>query len=308
MAATTHVPESESSASGAPPWWIAWFADPAGSGLASSLLAFRTLLLVHAAVRVWDRYLVESGHSLHLLMALVLTLSAAASLSRRFDRAALYAAVWTVGVEIATTHGVANHVFLELMLLGLFAFLDPDREEEAELLGAALRWMVVLLLFWAGVQKLLYGTYFRGEFLSWMISVRPAFAQALGLVLPAQEVARLVEAGGLEVGSGPYRTDSLVLVAASNAVWIAELVLPVMLVVRRTRVIGAVLSALFVLSIQLVAREAMFGLLYSGLVLLVLPGRGFRRLAPLYAVAYAYLVGYLLGVLPAGWILKAGGL
>ena len=72
--------------------------------------------------------------------------------------------------------------------------------------------------------------------------------------------------------------------------------------------IGAAAAALFVLSIQLVAREVMFGLLYSQLVLLTLPGRGFRRIAPIYALAYAYLVGYLLGILPADWILKRGGL
>ena len=85
-------------------------------------------------------------------------------------------------------------------------------------------------------------------------------------------------------------------------------VVQVLLVVRRTRVLGAVLATLFVLSIQLVARELMFGLLYSQLVLLTLPGRSFRRLAPFYALAYAYLVGYLLGLLPADWILKRGGL
>ncbi len=141
-----------------------------------------------------------------------------------------------------------------------------------------------------------------------MIAWRPAFAQALGWILPAEELARLSAAGGVAIGSGPYRADSLWLVLASNAVWITELVLPAMLVVRRTRVIGAVLAALFVLSVQLVARETMFGLLYSQLVLLTLPGRAFRRIAPIYAVAYAYLVGYLLGILPADWILKRGGL
>ena len=98
------------------------------------------------------------------------------------------------------------------------------------------------------------------------------------------------------------------LVLASNSVWLAELVLPAMLLWQRTRVLGAVASALFVFSIQLVARETMFALLYSQLALLVLPGRGYRRIAPVYVVAYAYLVGYLLGILPADWLTKRGGL
>lgn len=273
-----------------------------------SLLAFRTLLLVHGAVRLWDRYLVEGGHPLHLAMALTLSLAALASFSGRFAQAAFFAAVWSVGVEVVITHGPANHVYAELLLLSLFAFLDPERDDEAEVLLCALRWMVALLLLWAGLQKMLYGTYFRGEFLSWMIAWRPAFAQALGWVLPAAELARLSELGGTAIGSGPYRADSVLLVLASNAVWLAELVLPALLLWQRTRVLGAIASALFVLSIQLVARETMFALLYSQLALLVLPGGGYRRFAPLYALAYAYLVLHLLGLVPADWLLKRGGL
>jgi hypothetical protein len=98
------------------------------------------------------------------------------------------------------------------------------------------------------------------------------------------------------------------LLLASNAVWVAELVLPALLLFPRTRVLGAALSALFVLSIQLVARETMFALLYSQLALLALPGRGYRRLAPLYVLAYAWLAGSLVGWLPADWLIKRGGL
>lgn len=290
--------------------WLEAFADPvgAGAGIDASLRAFRLLLLVHGAVRLWDRYLVEGGHPLHLAMALVLTLAAAASILPRFAGAAVFAALWVVGVEVAVTHGPANHVWAELMLLGLFALLDPSRDDEALWLVCTLRWMVALLLFWAGVQKLLYGGYFRAEFLCWMIADRPAFAIALGWLLPADELARLTSASATAVGSGPYRTSSLPLILASNAVWLAELVLPALLFVRRTRMLGAVAATLFVLSIQLVAREVMFGLLYSQLVLLTLPGDGYRRIAPLYAAAYAYLALGLLGLVPLDWLVKRGGL
>jgi hypothetical protein len=262
---------------------------------------------VHAAVRVWDEARV-GGHPLHVGIAVVLTLAAAASASRRFARPAVFAAVWAVAVEVAVTHGPANHVYLELALLFLFALLDLERDGEAATLACGLRWVVALLLVWAGLQKVLYGTYFRAEFLCWMIAQRPPFAEALAFLLPADELSRLVSAGAREVGSGPYRTHAWLLIAASNAVWIAELVLPALLLFRRTRVWGAWLAAAFVLSIQLVAREAMFGLLYSQLVLLVLPGRGYRRVAPLYALAYAYLALHLLGLAPADWILKRGAL
>jgi hypothetical protein len=262
---------------------------------------------VHGAVRVWDLARI-GGHPLHVAIAVVLSAAALASLRRGLGRPAVFAAVWAVCVEVAVTHGPANHVYLELLLLGLYALLDPGRDDEAVLLACALRWMVTLLLAWAGLQKVLYGTYFHAEFLCWMIAQRPAFADALGFLVPADELARLAAAGAQAVGSGPYRTHAWLLIAASNAVWIAELALAALLPFRRTRVWGAWLAAAFVVSIQLVAREAMFGLLYSQLVLLVLPGRGYRRIAPAYAVAYAYLAGHLLGLVPADWILKRGAL
>ncbi|MGH0030209.1 MAG: hypothetical protein ACQGVC_10490 [Myxococcota bacterium] len=287
--------------------WLELFRDPPGSAIAASLCAFRLLLLVHGAVRLWDRYLVESGHALHLAMACVLTLAACAAARPRFGRAAVWAGLWTVAIEIAVTHGVANHVWAEGMLLGLFALLDPEQEDEAVWLLCALRWMVALLLLWAGLQKLLYGTYFRAEFLCWMIAQRPAFATALGGFVAADELARLTSLDPTGLGAGPFRTDSVWLILGSNAVWIAELVLPAMLVPQRLRAVGAVLAALFVLSIQLVAREAMFGLLYSQLVLLNLPGNGYRRVAPVYALAYAYMAASLLGWVPNDWIVKRGG-
>jgi hypothetical protein len=292
--------------------WLEIFADPpadpAGGALAASLRAFRMLLLVHGAVRLWDSYLLKGEHPLHLAMALVLTLAACAATRPRFARIAVLAALWAVGLEIAVTHGPANHVYAELLLLGLVALLDPDRQHEATLLVCALRWMVALLLFWAGLQKVLYGTYFQADFLCWMIARRPAFADALGWLLPAQELARLTAASATELGAGPFRSDAVLLVLASNAVWIAELLLPALLLVRRTRIPAAWLAAAFVLSIQLVARELMFGLLYSQLVLLVLPGRGFRRVAPVYALVYAYLAAGLLGLVPVEWLMKRDGL
>ena len=123
MSRETYVP-----AAGAKAGWLEWFADPPGSGYAASLLAFRALLLLHATVRVWDSYLVEGEQTLHLAMAMVLTIATAASFSRRFDRPAIFAAAWTVGVQVAVTHGLANHVYAELLLLILYAFLDPNRE------------------------------------------------------------------------------------------------------------------------------------------------------------------------------------
>ncbi|MFN8641635.1 MAG: hypothetical protein U0802_08275 [Candidatus Binatia bacterium] len=48
------------------------------------------------------------------------------------------------------------------------------------------------MFFYTGLQKVLYGTYFDAQFLGLTIGHKPSFAWLFGLVLPADELARLV--------------------------------------------------------------------------------------------------------------------
>lgn len=279
---------------------------PSGAG-AAGLRAFRTLLLVHAAVRVWDRARHEEL-AVFLGGAAALLTAAAALSATRWAREAVWIGLWVLAVEWVLTPAVANHVHLELACVALFALLDVADDAERGLLLASLRWVGVVVFFAAGLQKLLYGTYFRGELLTWMIAQRPPFAALFGFLLPADELARLTALDGASVGSGPYRTSAPLLLALSNAVWIAELALPPLMLWRRTRVAAALAAALFVLAIQLGARETLFALLFSQLCLLLLPGEGYRRLAPVYVLAYLYLAAFLLGLAPGGLLVRHGEL
>jgi hypothetical protein len=69
-------------------------------------------------------------------------------------------------------------------------------------------------------------------------------------------------------------------VLLSNAVWIAEFVLPFGLLARATRVAAAAAAAALVVAIQLGAREAGFALLFVNLLLLFFPSRVARALLP----------------------------
>jgi hypothetical protein len=92
---------------------------------------------------------------------------------------------------------------------------------------------VVVVLVSSGLQKLVNGYWFRGQFLAWSLW-RDSFRLALAPLLPADELARLV-ALGASPGEGPYFLRSPFMLGASNAVWFGEIALGLLLVPRVTR-------------------------------------------------------------------------
>lgn len=58
---------------------------------------------------------------------------------------------------------------LELLAVAWLAMMNPDREDDA-LLGSVLMWMTATVLFYTGLQKVLYGTYFDARFLGFMVA------------------------------------------------------------------------------------------------------------------------------------------
>ena len=163
---------------------------------------------------------------------------------------------------------LANHFYLQALLLTLCVMLDPDDEADQQLLVQGARWIVVAVLFWSGAKKLMYGTYFQGEYLARMIATDARFAEFFGLFI-AEEVARFQSYAG-EAGTGPYRVAGVAgffFAALSNAVWIGEMTVPLLLVWRRARRFAWVLGLLLLLGIEIVAREVFFGLLFSSVLL-----------------------------------------
>lgn len=101
-------------------------------------------------------------------------------------------------------------------------------------------------------------------------------------------------------GTGSYRVSSPLFLAASNAVWIFEMATPFFLMWRRTRVMAALATLAFLAAIELGARECFFGLIFSNLAMLFLPGRVHERARPWFGIAYlALFVRKALAV--SGW-------
>jgi hypothetical protein len=290
-----------------------WTADPPGVAAASHLRAFRSLLLVHWAVQSWAWYArplyppFRFAPSVILAVAAVLTALFALSFWRGRLACGLAfpicaALVWW------TFPGTPNHTFLACLLTGLCGWLDVEREDESRLLLQTLRWLTVIVFFWAGVQKALHGLYFHGEFLAWMIAHSlDHWSAVFGWFVPAEEIERLRALPRFQAGVGPYRVDAWPFLVVANGVWLGEIALAAGMLWRRTRAWAALGAIALVFTIQLAPHEWMFALLYGQVLLLFVPGEWNRRLLPVFVLAYVWLLAALLGAPGGGLLIKAWG-
>ncbi|MCG8587831.1 MAG: hypothetical protein MJE66_00925 [Proteobacteria bacterium] len=273
----------------------------------AKLIALSQLLLLYAATRAWAAALRESHLPFAWLVIFAVLLSgcAAAALLPRWRAFALRLALLPLLGHLALTFPLTdNHFYLELLCVGLLVWLDADRA----LLLQALQWTVAIVLFHTGLQKLLWGTYWHGDFLAYMVATGSHFGDLFLWILPGDEVARLRALPPWGDGAGPYRVDSLWLRLGANAVVWVELGLPFLLIWRRTRTPAAVAAVVFVLGLQLSARELLFATLFSLLLLSFPQAPWLRRARPVYWLACALLLALALGWIPSGGLLRGGHL
>lgn len=273
------------------------------SGVAQSKLqSFRRLLFLIVAAESWHAlHFPAYGESptFHVGVAVALTGCAALAWLPRFERGATVVGVALAALDLASVFPEnANHQVLGLVALALLALVRPRVPAEEQAVVQALRWLVPIGFFWGGVQKVFHGYWFGGEFLAVRIATDPSFALALAPFLSAQELARL-SALVLERGSGPFRVDEPLFLLLANGAWITELALAPLLLLARTRVLAAVGVIVFMIAIEVGARELFFGMMMISLALLYTQ-RDVNRIAlPIFALAIAILMGTSAGLLPA---------
>lgn len=269
------------------------------------LRAFCQFVLLYGAVRSWLWVkLVPFEAPLLPLSAVVFSAALGLTLTERFAhlgaRVGLGAMIYQVALVFPN---VANHNFLELYVLGLLSLLSAGDSLEDKTVLRALQWLTVIVLFHTGLQKVLHGYYFSGDFLSFMVAAQDRFATLFSLLLPADEIARLQSYDYLRTGQGPFRVQSPLFVAASNIVWILEMGLPFLIMWPRTRAWATIVALLLVIAIQCGALEFGFAALFINLLLLFFRQNWTRRLLPLFAMLFA-LTGLLvwLGVPLFTWV------
>lgn len=257
------------------------------------LTQFAAFRRVHAVVDVEGVFDREPVPAILYLLPLALGLSLLAlvfSRQRRARRsAAVAAAVIMTAVAFAIFPNTPNHYPLIVLVLALLALFDPDDQAEQAAALAGLRWLFAIALFLSGTQKLLYGVYFGAEFFVFRIATDPAFAWPFQFVVPADELARISSLGGMTFGAGPFRTSWLPLLLLSNATWMLELALPVLLLVRRTRPWGMAATLLFFVGMEVAPREIFFGAIAIQLVLVFGRRDWNGRLMPLWLLVLVAL-------------------
>ena len=280
------------------------FLDVASGGspelLRAQLRAFRRFVLFYGAARTWLwATLVPGSHPELVVCALVQSVCAAMAWSKQWETLAprlalaplLFELVWRVGIS-------SNHLFIEVLSVLLLCVADARSRSDEALCMQGLRWMTAIVLFHTGLQKILYGLYFHGDFLGLMVATQERFARVFALLLPAGELERLRALDPWTTGAGPFRPDAGLFVAASNAVYLAELCLPLLLLARPTRTFGAIATVALLVAIQLGALELGFAFLFLNLVFLFLGQNWNQRLLPIFAAFLAYALLAAVGWLP----------
>ncbi len=249
------------------------------------LAALRRFVLAYGAVRsiLWLGFLdaPEATVAPAVVAPTAAWLAACAALAfrPRFARQAPLLALPALAVQgVATFPFFDNHFFLETLCVALLACAG-DAEDDVRVVRA-LRVLGAGVLFHAGWQKVSYGLYWQGDFASFMAATDDRFAAVLGPVLGEETLAALRALDPFASGAGPFRADSRALVLGSNAVVLAELALPALLLVPRTRALALPAAIALVLAIQLPARELGFALLFSNVLLLFAASNANARLAP----------------------------
>jgi hypothetical protein len=256
------------------------------AGAESKLRTFRTVLFMIVA---GEQYV--HGET---ATAFVVLVCLAASFVRPLARVAVVVTlVLLARIALGLFPGTANHLYLELIALGCLAIADPDDPADARLLLATLRWITVLVFFYTGLQKLLYGQYFDARFFAYYSTHYEHFRVLHGL-LSEQDAAMLRRfAEDLRLGvedTGPYLVRSPALIALSNLAWMSELGTALLLFLPATRKWGVPFAILVMVGIESVARELLFGILMLDLILLFVKRDVGRYLVPSVAIVLLAIV------------------
>lgn len=278
---------------------VSRLSDSSAETARSKLGTFQLLFVLAVTAEAWSKLLAldppdprtrfVAGTSLALLIAFGLS---------RLRRAVLGGFLLLVGVQISRNFPLTgNHIFLVAFVLLLLTVFDREVDEECRCCLVTLKLLFAIVIFQAGMQKLLHGYYFQGQLLAFFATHYASFNHFFAVVLPESDLAALAGFAN-RVGDGPYRLQSWLGLALANLTYVSEILLPIGLMFRRTRTASVLLLLGLVLAIELAAREFFFGLLFTYGLLLFAQRDWNRRLLPSYLLLYAWLLSMRLHLLP----------
>lgn len=241
---------------------------PEDVGLSAKLLGFQLFLLGHlTASEIAKQTAVADEFGPFLAIGFAICFLA--GLNRKTRHVALFAAtLMQLSRFVADFPGAANHYYIELTCIALLAFgyrpeSKPDREQNEHSQAETFKWLPLIVLLYSGLQKLLYGTYFNGVYLGFMIRHDERFSKGFRWFFSEETMERLQETAP----EGPFRLLSAFELMVSNASYLGEIAAGVGLLFARTRKAAAIFAIVLVASIEFVALEVFFGLLFASLMM-----------------------------------------
>jgi len=177
----------------------------------------------------------------------------------RADRADLAGPFFLAAMALRVFSDVAltpNHVWLQLWMALLMTCCGTRSHEGRALLVGCARWLGLLVVIWAGVQKLRFGAYLNAAYGTYLIAYATKVSVWAGLLVSDAELARIQ---ALALADAPhFETRAPGLIVAMNAIWIVEIVGPLLVLWSRTRRAGVALLVILFVGAMVVAREWVF--------------------------------------------------
>lgn len=264
------------------------------------LVAIRARLLVRALLFVlaFDtaKQFLRRGHSVGIVLGcacLGLAVTARTIKARGKVIAASCFVIASLFV-VSTFPTTANHGYATWLLSAFALWMLHMREWDRPAGLSLTRWLGVIIIVWSGAQKLLHGTYDHGEFLAYQVARHAGrFAGPLSVALPDAEMHRLLSA---QLSSKYFQFTSWQGLVLSVAIPCTECILGACLLHEKTRLTAAWISALMVLSIQLVAGEVTFAMVMLVVLATFYPPR--QMAAVVDVVALVIVISTILALNP----------
>ena len=196
--------------------------------------------------------------------------------------------------------GGPNHYFLELLLFFWLVFFDLRKPAERVLWLNTVRWSLVIVFFYTGFRKLLFGTYFQGTYLNYVLAKGGRFS-LLHWFMDDEESARVTGIWD-HLATESFNSQALFFILASNLVWIGEMALAVMLVFKRFRKVALIGVLFWLVMIETGAGELFFGLIFSAALFLFLDRSYLLRFYPAYLVIYVLVLMDRYRILDLGFV------
>ena len=127
----------------------------------------------------------------------------------------------------------------------------------------------LIVFFYAGVQKVLLGTYFSGQYLAYKTYMAPRFRSFAFLWCSTEEFNALISLRWPpHAGLGGFKLKTWYGLLVSNATWVLEVLLPFLVLFARWRSFWVLVTIVFVGLFQLAALELEFFLVMAILLAL----------------------------------------